>query len=77
MTLDDTVSLRAAYQIMYVFAVRYWERGDRSDEMTNFIFNIALVLSDQTADPAQIHDWLDAAEHVLSKPDRPWTEPDM
>ncbi len=74
MTLDDTVSLRAAYQIMCVFAVRYWERGGRAGEMTDFISDVGPVLSEQTADPAQIRDWLDAAEDVLNRPGRPWND---
>ena len=65
-TLDEQMSLRTAYLIMYAFAVRYWERGSKSDKLTDFIANIGPVLEDQTADPAQIGDWLSAAEEVLA-----------
>ena len=65
--LDDQVSLRTAYLIMYSFAVRYWERGNKADELTDFIVDTGPVLEDQTVDPAQIGDWLSAAEEVLSK----------
>jgi hypothetical protein len=71
-TLDEQVSLRTAYQIMWVFAVRYWERGNKTDVMTNFINDVGPVLDKQTADPAQINDWLAAAEYVLSHPERWW-----
>jgi hypothetical protein len=71
-SLDEQVSLRTAYQIMWVFAVRYWERGNQADVMTDYITNLGPVRDGETCDPAQIHDWLAAAEYVLAHPERSW-----
>jgi uncharacterized protein (DUF433 family) len=71
-TLDQQLSLRKAYLTMWVFAVRYWKRGKKADVMTDFITDISPVLDDETCDPAQIHDWLAAAEYVLAHPEQPW-----
>src|SRR5262249_8379767 len=71
-TLDQQVSLRTAYLIMYTFALRYWERGNHADELTDFIIDVGPVGDGETGDPAQIDDWLDAARSVLSHPDRSW-----
>lgn len=72
-TLDEQVSLRTAYLIAHAFATRYWERGNKQDALTDFIIDTGPVLEDQSADPAQIGDWLDAAEEVLTKR-RAWSD---
>ena len=66
-TFDEQVSLRTAYLIAHIFATRYWERGNKQDELTSFIIDTEPALQDQTVDPAQIGDWLNAAEEVLTK----------
>jgi hypothetical protein len=73
-TLDDKVSLRTAYLIMYTFATRYWHRGKQADVMTDFIVDIGPVRDEQTADPAQIHHWTAAAAFVLSHPECSWAD---
>jgi uncharacterized protein (DUF433 family) len=70
--LRQPVSLAAAYLTMWVFAVRYWKRGRRADSLTDFITDIGPVLDGETSDPAQIHDWIAAAQFVLDHPERPW-----
>ena len=65
-TLDDTVTLRDAYLIMWTFAVRYWKRGQLRDILTDFITDIGPVSQDQTCDPAQTGDWLKSADDVLT-----------
>ena len=73
-SLDQKELLRTAYQIMYVFATRYWKRGQQADSMTNFITDIGPVGHDETCDPAQIGDWLAAADYVLSHPELGWAD---
>lgn len=67
MDLNEQVSLWTAYLIAHTFAERYWERGGRADSLTNFIIDTGPVLEDQTVDPAQISDWLRAAEEVFNR----------
>jgi len=54
-------------------AVRYWERGNKGDELTDFIVDLGPIFEDQAADPAQIGDWFSAAQEVL--PGLLWTDP--
>src|SRR5947209_2532865 len=72
LSLESKVDLRTAYLMMWVFALRYWNRGRQTDVMTNFITDIGPVSDGETTDPAQIHDWLSAANYVLNHPELPW-----
>lgn len=64
--MDQQVSLRTAYLIMFEFLERYWERGgETSDEIGGLLGSLLLLLDGQSADSATMSDWLDAATTVV------------
>lgn len=64
--MGHQVSLRTAYLIMFEFLECYWERGGKtSDEIGGLLGNLSLLADRESADPAMISDWLDAATTVI------------
>jgi hypothetical protein len=57
---DDAARLtvRQAFEATRYFLQAYWERGGRGSE------DVAMLLSDLDADPAQWNDWLAAVSRV-------------
>jgi hypothetical protein len=65
--LRKQMSVSQAYACMLKFLEDYYNRAP-SDELAMLLGDLSLCSPTQSMDPAAIHDWLQAVEHVLSNP---------
>jgi hypothetical protein len=66
-SLEDTVSLKTAFIIMQRFLEAHWRRtGATPNALGDVLSSISMLQDGKTADPAMMHDWLDAATAVIS-----------
>lgn len=71
--MQKTVTIQQAYEIMFVFLQRIYERT-KSDDLGGLLGGFSLLPDGGTADAAAWEDWLDAASVVLKKTSDPATD---
>ncbi len=63
----ESVTLAEAYRILEAFVAQYNERGESST--LALLTDIGIVTGDQSADPAQLDDFLLCARKVIGRRD--------
>lgn len=59
------LTLREAYEAMFVYLERYYERSESSDDIAIMLGKLNLDEDGRPMDPAALDDWLDAVHEVL------------
>ena len=66
LTLENKVTLKEAYLIMFDYLDKYWERTGKPDDIGGLLGELSLC-EKEPMDPAAFYDWLDSAKIVLEQ----------
>ena len=70
LTLENKVTLKEAYLIMFDFLNKYWERTNKPDDIGGLLGDLSLGDTDKGKEPMDdpdYSDWLDSAKIVLEQ----------
>lgn len=70
LTLENKVTLKEAYLIMFDYLDKYWKRTGKPDDIGGLLGELSLC-ENEPMDPAAFHDWLDSSKIVLEQEQTP------